>query len=544
MRNFSLLLLTSLISSLSYGQISRYSIDINHVNAGSLEEKTEYFSDSIVTTSQIQLEFITLQDSNTYSVKTQFVEDSDGQLIYVDREMKLQDGNPSYQRFFNPQYSLDNPIEMQTLGPQGIRRVSSDSLQETGDSLQFWSYSTEHNQIKRLNRVLLDQKILNAKKLWVVKDSISGLGPIISLMDRNFELLSAAQESAMGYLEIREVQARDSLISLIDLKSQQKTIASNLLLPDPKNINAVELKTTYENGESQTVTLTDNMFHPLPRDSSALAELTASNLWVNSDDLDLFSIADSLTMDLILQLEMAVELTKYCREQDLNNPAFQLLKLARNIDLPSQLVYGYYYQHGKWISGYWTEIGIGDEWQIFHPIQYSPINSSLYLPIAKSGLKNGVLEFFAQPELKKIEVINYLRNGKPVKSTKAKGDYFIRGLGLSFNIPKNFVNQTDSTQLGSNFLLLSDGQNHIQMDYITPPFLNEALMINYLQALSGSSTVSLNSYLPNISYEATNESSTFLAIPQGDSFLLIECSGPDAGELMLMLSKKNLELKK
>lgn len=540
----TLLLIFLFIQQIGHAQINRYAVDINHINAGFLEQEIHYYKDSITTTSRLKLEFITLADSQSYSITHHYVEDPLGQIIRADRRMQLQNQATTRARYNNPDYSIDNPAAMRTYGPEGAKKLSQDTLKSIGDSLIFWSYSPEHNKAVRLYRTIIDQSIQNAKKYWIVKDSIPEFDPIISLYDGNFNLKSAYQKANFGYLELRETQYQDSLPSLLKIKDQAKIISSNLWLPDPKNINAVELRVTFVDGNEKAVTLADNLFHPLPTDSTALAEYYNSNLWVNSDDLDLFSIADSLTIDLILPLEIAYELTQYCRQQSYQQPALQLLKMARNIDLPSRLVYGYYYQYGHWINGYWTEIGIGDEWQIFHPVDYSPINSSLYLPLAKSSLKNGILDFYLSPEINKIEITNFLRNGKPAHPKNLKKDYSNPGLGLGFNLPQSFVNQTDSTVVSPTFLLLSDGQNHIQLDYITPTFLTETYLKDFLKEKTGSENIEYNSFLPVASYESQSSSSAYLAIPQGDSFVLIECSGPAASSLMQKLTKKNLSLKK
>lgn len=523
-------------------QIRSYGVKVDGINAGTFQQKSQYGADSIWTQETLLLRYFTLSDNQQVYLRHLYTENSSGHLIHSQSEMSINAGDTTRQHY------LHDDSLARVYGPYGLKKLSQDSLVTAKDSLTLRYYSPDHQAAVTLHRSIQSYQILQAKKYWVVRDSIPFLPASVSIYDQRFNLRSSTQVTDMGKIELTPQDPKDSILSLLTIPEKSQVLPANLWLPDQKNINAVELLVVDTNNDSTQITLADNQFRPLPTDSSELAAYTKSNLWINNENLELFNLADSLTKELITEEEVAYELTQHVRNQGFAVPALELVRLARSIGLPTRLVKGYYYQYGHWALGYWTEIGIGDEWQIFHPETISPINHSLYLPLINSSLENGVMDLISTfPSPQSITISNFLRNGQPVKQEKKKhkaGMYHNPGLNLSFEIPKGYQIQTDSALLSATILILTDGKSTIQMDYLTPPTLTDRYLEDLLTEKSGNSSISTDDNLQFPCLTTTGHDLSLLIIPQGSSFLLITCSGSDAYLAMEKLTKKNLQIKK
>ncbi|WP_139280901.1 transglutaminase domain-containing protein [Reichenbachiella agariperforans] len=532
-------------------QIHTYTVDLNNTSVGSYQTSV-HIADTIHTTQQLQLSLVTLQDSTSIFIQTRYQEDAIGQLLSATNDISLSPGDTIHSTYSNDSLitSLgDSSYFQMVLGPYGTQKVSQSTLHHLQDSIRFRTYSPDLHQVVTVFRTLTDTKVIRAQKYWVIHDSIAQLPAVESLYDLDFQCYASQQAGPFGKMEIRPTKKTVHTSPLLSLQDDQKIISSNIWLPDPKNINAIQLLITTTAGDTLETSMADNQFYPLPTDSLELAHCTESTPWINKDNLDLFYIADSLSRDLASSLEMAQALTLYCRRTAPKYPALALIRLARSIDLPARIVHGYYYQYGYWVSALWTEIGIDEEWQIFNPNSHSPINPSLYLPMVKSDLHDGLAPLFLHPKIAAIQTTNYLRNGNPMSSfeseEKQKDTHYENlGLGLSFDIPKKYTLTEDTTVKISPLLLeLKNDTHHITLSYVTPTVLSEQWIAQYLLQHTGQLDISRNKYLNSNNYQAISETKAILVIPQGGSVFIWKFEGTQPENMIDAICKKNLLIK-
>ncbi|PIB35886.1 hypothetical protein BFP72_11025 [Reichenbachiella sp. 5M10] len=538
-----------LLSLPSFGQPQQYRITWNNNKVGTYETNHIYL-DTVRTTTTLQLNYRHDEGTTQAYVRHQFYELSYGALVSVSTDLSVLAGDTTQFIYYTPDSTRAPSYSPSILGPYGLQQLSQRQLNQVGDSIQCLAYSPDHGQAVPLWRTISSYEIILAQKYWIVQDSIPGKRPIESIYNQDFVLYSSIQNSPIGRLNIQPLRPIDSLIQFMSQSYGLKQLPSNIWLPDPKNVNAIQLALTTTNEQNSTINLTDNSFTPLPIDSMKLAQTTASNTWLNTQDLNYFSIADSLTRTLTTPEEIAYQLTLYCRSLDFKHPSLQLLKLARSIELPSRLVHGYYYQHGQWVRKYWVQIGIADEWVIFNPNPHSPISSALYLPLATSDLYTGILPLFDLPMLTSIHTLNYLKDGKAhrisTKQEKIKSPYYEnKGLGLQLDIPKGFhITPLDTTRISPLFLVLTSDNSHISFEYITPPILSDNYQTHYLQQWNNAShEITTLKDLKREHYCIKTPHQVIIMIPDGSSFYLIKISGEHREEALSELIKKNLKFK-
>ncbi|UXP32569.1 transglutaminase domain-containing protein [Reichenbachiella agarivorans] len=527
----------------SHAQQMRYGVVLNGNTVGTLDLHTT--SGSIyLTSSETKLSYVSTEDSTYIYTRTDYMEEQTGYLIAVNTRLSLSKGDTTSQtRIVNSPLRTDNAIPV---GPVMIKNLSIKRLKKIGDSTQFYTYSPDYQSNITVHRSIQSQTIYQAKKYWIVRDSIPGLSPIISQFDQKFNLVSSTQLSALGQIDIRPSLPTDTIPAMLSVAVTSPTIASNILLPDPLNINAIEVQITDALGLTTDLQLADNTFSPLPLDSLEIEKTLDGNLIVDSDNLDVFSEADSLTMHLASPFDQALTLTHYCQEQHFRFPALKLVTLARAIDLPARLVRGYYYQYGVWVLGYWTEIGISDEWVIFNPNLHSSINPSLYIPLVKSTLDQGLTALFDTPAVQSIEITEYLWKRRAYhlqdpKRNPKKGQYSNQGLGLSFEIPKDFeIVAQDSVVISPTFLTLRSELGHIHFEQITLAQDIQQTIESIIKAYTPNANIESNKDIP--AFQGISESKACLVIPQSSSLIVIRINSPAAGMILNTLCHKNLQI--
>lgn len=388
----------------SQGQ-QKFSIKLNQKVIGSATSLLTQTDSTVINELQTQMMLVTLDDSTQVSTKSRFTETIDGHLIKVSTEY-----TDSNNEIFDKTYKTDPKVEQEILGPFGIQQKAASLLKQIGDSISFLHYSTDINQVIKTYRKINSKKFIDAKKIWITTDSTNLLPLTTSTFDTDFNLQSSKTIISYGEISLSTFSPQDSIISLYNNSIHRHPIRSNLILPNPQMVNAVALDIQFAHSDSTySISLADNTFNPVPTDSLELSYAKYANQWVRSDDLDLFEIADSLTLHLNSDMDIALTLTRYCSEKKHTFPVIQLITMARSIFIPSRFVHGYHYQDGEWIYKYWSELGIDGEWILFDPNISTKSNPALYLPIGKSYFNEGFSDIVIKPDLINIEVKNYLQ---------------------------------------------------------------------------------------------------------------------------------------
>ncbi len=488
---------------------------------------------------------VTLDDTLKVNATIHYKEDYTGQLIDVSSSITLPDGQLAIYRYQNKAYTI-NPTDSIPIiiGPYGTQIISQQELKQTGDTIIYQSYSPDLNRVITYTRIVTGIQIINAKKHRLVDEYSNELPYSRLILDAKYQLSSSNFNSPLGAISISKFTPKDSIVALYDQSLSNPSIRSNTILPDPANINAIEVKVMYED----TVLIkqiADNSFSPTPIDSIELIKAKSSNAWVLSDSLELFSVADSLTIELNDEKQIADTLADYCDNESFDHPTLQLIAMARSIGIQARITRGYYYQSGHWVPSYWTQIGIDGEWIDYH-LGYNVPNQALTIPLFTSYLENGFTELSSQTP-QNITITSFLSQGH-TKHTNQTSPYSIdhdrlkiSGIGLSVQLPEGFT--MDSSYIENNKLIqLQHLSQKIIVEYHSFTLNTAPTTKEFISSLSLEDSKKNNPF--KFDHLMTNSNSELLiAIPQGDSFILIRGVNLKKEGQEIILGKKSIQLR-
>ncbi|WP_109830784.1 transglutaminase domain-containing protein [Reichenbachiella versicolor] len=514
---YSVLLIISLLTHWCIAQ--DYTVLLNDVKIGSYQISSTRSIDSVKTETQYLIEIFRLEDTIRYSQHQVYLEVSDTLRSFKQSITVGTDSFPS-------QWLQDSLL---VLGIKGIQKTSTNSLKKIEDSIVYSSIYDQNSQPIKWSRKITDYKIINAKKYWVVKDS-STFQSLTSIYDRNFNLYSSAFLSPMGVMKIRKSIPKDSINSLYE-KRFYEVIPSNLWLPDPSNINGINIKITYDSliEEKQ---LTDNSFSPV--DQTRIEEFTAFNNWVQPLPNSLRKLTNPIRRNKIAFEQKVYELMKLIKsDSTISNEGLMLMRMSRTLYLPTRIVFGWVYHKAEWHPHQWIEVGLDGEWKTFD-FEFPEASTSLRLIGSTSSLANGPNELmnYRKPTEIRIDEFLYLRKPRRIKDNNVvsylMNEYINKSLGIRFELPERFVLVKYNDPSVIEFFK-GDEDESIRIRQLDRQEVESFLQNQYIDLDSKDQMIKDDSPVK-----------TQIIHRQGDSFILIEIESTEKENIYSSLMKKNL----
>ena len=533
-------------------QKTQFDVFLNDTKIGTYHESQETAT-YVTTFTKLKIAFAKELDTIQFAQESIWTQDTLGNLLSVRTERVFQDSLEWYRQFPLDTSSIDS-LKTRILGPYGIREKAKLMLDSLGKSISFQTYVPDLDTIASISWEVRNYSIEEAQKLTHISESFSGQVFALTKRNREFHFVGSNIPTQFGALVIRPATKPLATWSYLEKNGIPEFILTNTLLPDPENINAVNLKITV--GDSvRELTLTDNSFEPLPRHATELKPFVNFNHWVRPLDSTWVShifpiainrMANYAKIDRVIQLMDSLGL----KDSEKN---ITLIRISRYLDLPSCLTFGLIYQNGAWVPHTWVKIGIDEEWIAFDPILNQKTNSALRIPLKLSALQHGINGLYTgeivQLEDTKIEITEFLLNKRPIRSKDKNGRfvewkhkrYINHALGVSFDIPEGFAVDTLGADLSrSSVLRLTNPKREyfevIQMVDIGKLDLEENLKLW---------TQSENSFKEesNGVFSIYGIGKKAIVLEQGSSFLVIKINAEDAEQIGKSLLKKNLEVK-
>lgn len=340
------------------------------------------------------------------------------------------------------------------LGPEGIVRLTLNSLKKPGDEVEYATYLPELNQVVKGKRraegweeVNLPGFVSSFKTLRVA-EIIEPLTTQRTLwFDQEGRLIKSEETSPLGELKIYLASKEEALAaaagqSLTDIPFESTLIRANVRLPQARNIEKIKLRLSFKKGEAslpafssfyqRVISLEKNSLvieiekPSKPFKSNAdlqkerqgekedLKEYLQSNAFINIDDPLIKKEAIELTKNLLNDWDKVIELRNWASQHLRFDPgivfapsnevirqrrgtcvsfAILLTALARAAGLPARFVMGYAYLNGVWGGHAWSEIYVEGTWLPFDAALPSPdIADAARLALVSSSLNQGVGE--------------------------------------------------------------------------------------------------------------------------------------------------------
>ncbi|MEO9965514.1 MAG: hypothetical protein ABJF11_06990 [Reichenbachiella sp.] len=558
--------------NISIAQDYKFQVEINGHRAGHFLQYTEYSSE-VHTYSQLNLQIRTLQDTTQYYKSLHLVESDSGLLKSVRWTQVLLDSTHHQVLFRNDSIIRIEPgkeksIEVypyRLIGSMQIRQKSVSSLDSINDTISYHTFVSELNRPMLVHRELIATKIEKAQKVYIVKEYFNEQQFTIKKFDSGYNLLSTESETQLGMIALKRVNDLRSPQFFESDLSSQSLLKSNLLLPDPNQIQAINLKitgidSTYQlaSHENQSAEMVDSLSYYLRLTSQTVPLLPEDSIYLTSTSY-LWSyqkgqrIADSLTSDSTNQMILETLIT-YAKKHDSYAPV-ALYELCVHAEIPTRLVYGYAYDQWFWKAKYWVEIAQNGRWVTIDPTSQITHNAVLKIALMKSPAGGNLNDFYLAnlPSLTNIQIESYELAGRKHSVSNQIFQYYYEhpvyeneGLGLRFYIPSGFRISADGTSKPDrNFLTLTNDDREslifyqlLSLSEITEQETEKELMESVRDP---NCEIQFDKKI-KLGYTSAGERGA-IAIRQGGSLIFIKILHSNPDEIIQYLLKKNLHLK-
>lgn len=549
----------------SFAQVTQFGVQVDGNRVGSFGLNTEYNGEQTTTFSNLGIQLLTLEDTIDFQQKVIYQESCRHGLQSINSTVVFED--TLYHHYVLQYDSIPRSIGKDTIyiadtsfiyGPEAIRLLSLRTLDSIGASVCYKTFVPELGQVAQIKRTIIGQRIDRAEKVWMIKESINDQPISIGKYNGTFHLLELSANSNFGKIEIRPYRRIDSIDQFIPIEFFNKSLESNSYLPDPLNINALELS-LIASDTTIDYTLTDNSFTPTPKDSILRIDYLEQIKWIGFQDSDsVKQLLRSIRFQRDAYISKMNKLHKLASEASSNHKFnnLKLLQYCRSVGIPSRLVSGYRYEYGYWESAIWVEAGIDEEWVPFDASGNISINRALRIPVSYSMVKNSLFKFSVDPfritDSTKIVVKEYLLGGRSTKLKKPnypsyqfKNDRYINhALKFSFEIPEGFSRNDSSISTESNEVISFKNESGeiISIEQYVSKNAHKTL-VKQITAYTGISESSnyLKSKFDKAVYEQ-KENRFAAGYLMGDSFLLIKIESKNVSKLRTFLFKKNFKI--
>ncbi|MEO9804324.1 MAG: transglutaminase domain-containing protein [Reichenbachiella sp.] len=469
-----LLLCLSCVGSFSIAQNHAYQVKLDEHRIGSFHQSIE-FDQNTHTFSSLNLQIKTVQGAIKFSQEVHFVESDSGELNSV-RWFNVLADTLRYQilikedsiiRINGISRSAAQISHPPMIGPEKIRRMSSQILDTVGSAFEYWTFVAEFNKPMQVRRELVAFTIKDAQKLRLVRESLDSTNSTIGFYDSEFNLIFKELNSAFGKISLSKVQRPKNSQFFESNHFNKNNLKSNIRFSDPLQINSVKVKIHVIDNqnplsldqENQEIILLDSGYQTVNvTDVSPSISLPESlyltpqeHFWTQAKAV---ALADSLLQGTQSQ-ELALSiLIGYCKTKD-KYAALALNQLTIAAGIPSRLVYGYAYDQWFWHPRYWVEIAKKRKWTTVDMSSIIQSNSALKIALYKYRPGRALNHIYLAdlPKLTAIQVESFGLMGQTHSVSNQVLPYYLEkpvyeneGLGIRFNIPDGFELVQDGTK--------------------------------------------------------------------------------------------------
>ncbi|WP_422361838.1 transglutaminase domain-containing protein [Reichenbachiella sp.] len=574
MRRLSFTLFLLAISQITCAQGFSYQVDVNNHRAGSYRISTEV-DQNIHTFTSLEFSLLTLQDSLNFSSSSHFVESDSGFLEFVSWTTIFKDTLRYQARFESDTISYINDSDSSTfysinqsivLGPDKIRKLSTRELDTVGSKLCYQTFSTELNQVVEVTRELLSYSVEKAQKLRVVKQT-TGSTSTISKFDKEFNLVETKGQSSFGQISLIRTNKTGSSQFFESDAFEINRLLSNIRFPDPRNISSVKLKIdgldslsslTFKQ-HNQKITFQDSSSFVLIVDKTKEPYLQSDTTSRSQTEL-FFSavrgneILDSLGIHTLTRNEKVNQIKGFSK--NLPYPNLVLFELLSTANIPVRIVYGYCYDRWFWISKTWIEVAINNHWEPQDLTYNFPPNPALRIALFKSQYGSPLSHSYLEqiPVLKNLQAESFSLGGKKYSVSSQVFPYYFEnpvyeneGLGIRMNIPDGFNILNDGTETASDLFLALENDYDEKINCFqviaSGQQVTEKTAKEKIYEFIGDQNINVNNDKKLNIWHGYKGNFGAIVIPQGRSYLLITIKHEDPEFIILVLTRKNLNLK-
>jgi transglutaminase-like putative cysteine protease len=392
-------------------------------------------------------------------------------------------------------YTTKTPLTAPLYGPRGVRALVRAKLGKTGDVLEYSTFVPEVGAVAQVTRTVLRRETITVGARAVdavVVNEVSSAMPIPTTLwfDADARVVRQEQRSPFGLVELSPGTA--ALRAVVDAGAElpedtysNAVARSNVRLPRPRDVERVVVRIDLKNPESGLPDLDGPNQRVLEKsDRHAVVEIVRPaepaaaqsprvdaryvepDAILQADHADVRKLAaqlkrpgasrwqqarvlqdwvsDNMQFDAGVAMVSASEVVRDRRGTCVAY-AVMLTSLARALEVPSRMVFGYVYAANMWGGHAWAEIQVGDDWVPLDAAMYAPgVADAARFAIVRLGADGGasaqakVAQLFGN---EKVRVVSYTIDGKKhdvaadAKPYAVDGDTY-RNATLGFELRK------------------------------------------------------------------------------------------------------------
>lgn len=379
-------------------------------------------------------------------------------------------------------YTTKQPLTAPLYGPRGARALSRARLAAPGDVLKYSTFVPEAGSVAQVTRTMLRRETIKVGARDVdarVVTEISSAMPVPSTLwlDADARVVRQEQRSPFGLVELSPGTA--SLRAVVEAGAElpddtysNAVARSNVRLPRPRDVERVVLRLELKNPEAGLPDLSGPNQRVVEKsDRHVVFEVTRPNMpddaqspredaqyvsptaVLQSDHADVARLAAQLKRPGASRWQQArvlqdwvsenmqfdagvamVSASEVVRDRRGTCVAYAVLltSLARALEIPSRMVFGYVYAANMWGGHAWTEIRIGDDWVPIDAAMYAPgVADAARFAIVRLSEKQGAgTDQAALAQLfgnERIRVLSYAIDGRTIDVADGAKAYAIDG---------------------------------------------------------------------------------------------------------------------
>lgn len=574
MSRLSFILFLLAISQFTHAQDLSYQVELNNHRTGSYTISTEV-NQSIHTFTSLDFSLPTLQDTLQFTSTSHFIESDSGYLqsvfwttIFKDTlrfEARFESDTISYINLSDSSvfYTTNRSI---ILGPEKIRKLSTKMLDTVGAKLCYQTFSTELNQVVEVTRELISFSIEKAQKLKVIKETI-GSKSTISKFDKAFNLVEIESQTSFGQINlVRTNKAGSSQFFESDTFGKNRLL-SNIRFPDPSNISSIKLKIEGLDSlpslsfkqHNQIITRQDSSSIVLIIDKTKehylQSEITShSRTKLLFSAVRAYEILDSLKIKTLTRNEKINQIKGFSKNH--SHPNLVIFELLSAANIPVRIVSGYSYDRWFWSSNVWLEVVLDGLWETLDLTNEFLPNPALRIALYKSQYGSPLSHSYLKqiPNFKSLQVQSFNLGGKKYSVSSQVLPYYFEnpvyeneGLGIRMNIPDGFNISNDGTQCESDLFLALENNYDEKINCFQVLTSNEKVTSDMakekIYEFVGDQNINIDKGKKLNLWYGYKGNHGAIVIPQGRSYILITIEHEDPEFMILVLTRKNINIK-